>query len=240
MINPDHLLENFRLFGNRMFDVSEGNNSEPIVACPGWSVSDLMSHVGTVYGAVTSVIESGSLERPTTPFPIPPDTGQLEWAMGNFGQLIKVFEESDPSEEVWTWGRDQNIGFFFRRMTHETLLHMRDVEMVAGEFMSVNGDVACDGIDEYLDGALQHSMNPSKIFRYPPGSIHLHRTDGEGEWLIKPSGNKIIVTREHAKGDVAVRASAINLLLYLWGRTPAGLEIFGDPQLAEDWGGLSP
>ena len=96
MINPDHLLENFRIFGNRMFDVSEGNNSEPIVACPGWSVSDLMSHVGTVYGAVTSVIQSGSLERPTTPFPIPPDTGQMEWAMGNFGQLIKVFEEVTP------------------------------------------------------------------------------------------------------------------------------------------------
>ena len=55
-----------------------------------------MSHVGTVYEAVTSVIQSGSLERPTTPFPIPPDTGQMEWAMGNFGQLAKVLRKVTP------------------------------------------------------------------------------------------------------------------------------------------------
>ena len=103
-----------------------------------------------------------------------------------------------------------------------------------------DGDVACDGIDEYIDGALQHSMNPNKEFLYPDGSIHLHRTDGEGEWLIKPSGNKIIVTREHAKGDVAVRGSALALLLYLWGRDPQGLEIFGEPELAQAWGSLAP
>ena len=69
-------------------------------------------------------------------------------------------------------------------MAHETLLHMRDVESIDGEFFEVDGDVACDGIDEYIDGALQHSMNPNKEFTYPDGSIHLHRIDGEGEWLI--------------------------------------------------------
>ena len=44
-------------------------------------------------------------------------------------------------------------------------------------------------------------MNPNKEFTYPDGSIHLHRIDGEGEWLIKPFGNEIVVTHEHAKGD---------------------------------------
>ena len=31
------------------------------------------------------------------------------------------------------------------------------------------------------------------------------------KWLIKPFGNEIVVTREHAKGDVAVRGSALAL-----------------------------
>ena len=239
-MEANQLLGSLELFGNRMFAVAEGNESELIKQCQGWVVSDLMAHIGRVYGAVASVIESESLERPTTPFPTPPENNQREWALDKFSVLLEVLSDSDPTTPVWTWGRDQDVRFFIRRMTHETLLHMRDAESINSEFIEVDGDVACDGIDEYIDGALQHSMNPNKEFLYPDGSIHLHRTDGEGEWLIKPSGNKIIVTREHAKGDVAVRGSALALLLYLWGRDPQGLEIFGEPELAQAWGSLAP
>ena len=239
-MDHNQLLESLELFGNRMFTVAESKDSEPIKQCPDWTVSDLIVHVGRVYGAVTSVMKSGSLERPTVPFPTPPEKNQREWAVGKFAVLLEVLGDSDPMTPVWTWGRDQDAGFFIRRMTHETLLHMRDAESIDNEFIEVNGDVACDGIDEYIDGALQHSMNPNKEFLYPDGSIHLHRTDGEGEWLIKPSCNKIVVTREHAKGDVAVRGSAIALLLYLWGRDPQDLEIFGKPELAQAWGSLAP
>jgi hypothetical protein len=40
------------------------------------------------------------------------------------------------------------------------------------------------------------------------------------------------VSREHAKGDVAARGSASDLLLFLWGRVSAErLEVFGDAEL---------
>ena len=51
-------------------------------------------------------------------------------------------------------GKRSEYEVFIRRMAHETLLHMRDVESIDGEFFEVDGDVACDGIDEYIDGAL--------------------------------------------------------------------------------------
>jgi hypothetical protein len=42
----------------------------------------------------------------------------------------------------------------------------------------------------------------------------------------------VTVTREHAKGDVAARGTASDLLLFLWGRVPAdSLEVFGDADL---------
>ena len=239
-MNTDSLLESLELFGNRMFTVTDGKGSEAIKECPDWTVNDLMAHVGRVYGWVTSIIESGSLERPTTPFPTPPENDNREWAMNRLSTLLRILRESDPMTPVWTFGKDQNIGFFIRRMTHETLIHMRDAESIIDEFIEVDGDVACDGIDEYIDGALQRSMNPNKEFLYPDGSIHLHRTDGEGEWLIEPSGNEIVVSRKHAKGDVAVRGSAISLLLYLWGREPQDLDIFGEAKIADAWGGLAP
>ena len=40
------------------------------------------------------------------------------------------------------------------------------------------------------------------------------------------------MTREHAKGDVAVRGTASDLLLFLWGRLPGkNLEVLGDASL---------
>jgi hypothetical protein len=59
--------------------------------------------------------------------------------------------------------------------------------------------------------------------------VHLHCTDTEGEWLIVRAGDDLVVTREHAKGDVAARGTASDLMLYLWGRVGADpLEVFGD------------
>ena len=57
-------------------------------------------------------------------------------------------------------------------------------------------------------------MNPNKEFAYPDGSIHLHRIDGRGV-AYKPFGNEIVVTREHAKGDVAVREAPLLFALSL-------------------------
>ncbi len=44
----------------------------------------------------------------------------------------------------------------------------------------------------------------------------------------------VTVTAEHAKGDVAARGTASELLLFLWRRVPASeLEVFGDAELLE-------
>ena len=73
----------------------------------------------------------------------------------------------------------------------------------------------------------------------PTGSLHLHRTDGEGEWLAKNEGGALVVTREHAKGDAAVRGSGSDLLLWIWGRG-GEVEIFGDEAVAAAWAAATP
>ena len=58
----------------------------------------------------------------------------------------------------------------------------------------------------------------------------------EGEWLVIAESDRFDVRREHAKGDVAARASASDLLLFLWGRIPPDrLEVFGDASLLDRW-----
>ena len=75
------------------------------------------------------------------------------------------------------------------------------------------------------------------------GSYHLHCTDAEGEWLIVLDDGRATTTREHAKGDVAVRGPASALFLWAWNRTgpgTEGLETFGDGELVERWATIVP
>ena len=64
-------------------------------------------------------------------------------------------------------------------------------------------------------------------------TVHLHCTDtprtrvASGSSRSRPTARRS--TREHAKGDVAARGTASDLLLFLWGRVdPTQLEVFGD------------
>ena len=47
---------------------------------------------------------------------------------------------------------------------------------------------------------------------------------------------RLVVTREHAKGDVALRAPASQLMLFLYGRAGTdGAEVFGDAGILDRW-----
>tara|TARA_B100000686_G_scaffold336153_1_gene405705 strand:- start:375 stop:1100 length:726 start_codon:yes stop_codon:yes gene_type:complete len=239
-IGPPNLLDAFKLFGTRLFTVAKDHPNAEVPACPGWNMSDLVSHVGSVYGAVEQVISLDSTDRPSVPFPTPPDQEVLNWARNNFQNLTHIFSDIAPVHPIWTWGREQNVGWFVRRMAHETLVHMWDAETSAQEHISVDGDIAMDGINEFIDGPLQFSLRPDIELFYPNGSVHLHRTDGDGEWLLQPTTHGLSVRYAHEKGDIAVRGSAMNLLLYLWGRHPQEIETFGDEVLVAEWAQQAP
>ena len=67
-------------------------------------------------------------------------------------------------------------------------------------------------------------------------TIHLHCTDGDGEWLVRLGADGVAVTNEHAKGDVAARGTASDLMLLVWGRIPPErVDVFGDAALLTRW-----
>ena len=68
-------------------------------------------------------------------------------------------------------------------------------------------------------------------------SLHVHCTDVDGEWTVRAADAGVQMTREHAKGDAAMRGRAEDLLLTLWRRpVPAGaVDVVGDPASAEAW-----
>ena len=153
--------------------------------------------------------------------------------------LLRLLGASDPEAAAWTWTPDRTVGFFVRRMAHENAIHRWDAEEAAGGASPIDVEVAVDGIDEVLEVGMAYRSRGDAV-EYPSGSLHLHRIDGNGEWLISAADGHLRVTREHAKGDAAVRGTAEGLLLYLWDRSREGLECFGDQTVVDAWATVTP
>ncbi len=118
-------------------------------------------------------------------------------------------------------------------MAQETAVHRWDAQAALGDPEPIEPELACDGIDEVLDVIVPSRLRGPEDAREGHGeTYHFHRTDGPGEWLVRFDAQGATVTREHAKGDVAVRGAASDLLLFLWGRLPGErLEVLGDASL---------
>jgi hypothetical protein len=123
-------------------------------------------------------------------------------------------------------------------MAQETAVHRWDAQQAAGTLTPIDPELATDGINEVMTVFMQHA--PRGPIDYPAGSLHLHRTDGEGEWMLTAQDGVLTVTHEHAKGDAAARGPAQDILLYLWGRGRDGLECHGDDALIDAWGSVTP
>ena len=85
---------------------------------------------------------------------------------------------------------------------------------------AIDPAVASDGIDELLTEFLGPRLVDTSAFAAAGETIHVHTTDVDGEWLVRIAPDQIDVTREHAKGDVALRGPAADLLLTLFDRQP--------------------
>jgi uncharacterized protein (TIGR03083 family) len=213
----------------RMAVAADGNLDRAVPSCPDWTVSDLLSHAATVlsfFGAVAA----GGTEPPSEWVPPTRDDDEdvVTWFRTVTGAATDAVMAPDPTEARWSWTRQHDAGFAQRRMAQEFVVHAWDVENATGEPTPIGAAVAVDGIDEFLDLFL-----PAKeaCLAGPTLTAHLHTTDADGEWTVTIGEGSHHLERAHGKGDVAVRAPAGDLLLWVWGRRRGdepGFETFGD------------
>jgi len=207
-----------------------------IASCPGWTIADLLAHVGRLHHWVASIVEA----RPADPAAhwskiVPPEGAELVgYEEQGYARLADALEAAGPDEPAWTWTPDKTTGFWARRQAHELAVHRWDAQSALGAPTPIERVLAVDGIQEVYD------ILPARPRAEPiTGSgetIHLHCTDGDGEWLVSLDPDGVHVTNEHAKGDVAARGTASDLLLLVWGRVPPdAVEVFGDASLLARW-----
>jgi len=207
-----------------------------VASCPDWQVADLLFHIGRLHRWVATIVESAG-DDPTAHWSAlepPPANVALDWFEGGVDLVSDALLRVDPTSPAWSWTSDATAGFWARRQANETAVHRWDAQTATAATEPIDHDLAVDGIDEFF-GLIPFWKNESTL-RGADESIHLHCTDGEGEWFVRLTADGVIVTREHAKGDVALRASASDLLLFLYGRVDRSAgDVFGDESLLDRW-----
>jgi uncharacterized protein (TIGR03083 family) len=208
----------------------------PVASCPGWTVADLLWHLGEVHLFWETVVDQRlpSWEAYTEP-PRPADAELLDFYNAGLARLIDALASTPPETAVWTWSDDQSVGFVVRRMAQETAVHRWDAEQAARRPQDIDAQLASDGIDEFLFHFTDAPAGTEPV----GGTVHVHCTDVAGEWLVvagsgEEGAPEFVVTREHAKGDCAMRGPASDVLLTLWRRKPLDtIDVVGDRAVAE-------
>jgi uncharacterized protein (TIGR03083 family) len=237
----DAYLEHVRADGRALVAAAAQAPRAPVPSCPEWDMTGLVGHTSAVHHWVANIVRTAAQERPDRRFikEIPTDPEDvLAWYDEGLGDLVEVLAQADPSELVWNWFDDKpaETRFWHRRMAQETVVHRWDAQSAAGDPQSIDPALAVDGIDEWLN-ILAHDT-PGERGDPLSGSLHLHATDLEGEWLVELTADHVEYREGHAKADAAIRGSASDLYLWTLNRLPAdspGLEVFGDPTLVDRW-----
>jgi uncharacterized protein (TIGR03083 family) len=206
----------------------------PVPSCPAWTVYELLVHLGHHHRWVAANLERAPEDGPA---PISGEGAPREdatigaWIEQGSAALADRLVAVDATTRCWTWTDDRTAGFWARRTAHETAMHRWDLQAAVGDPTPFPPELAVDGIDEFLT-----TMPFRGGADAPVGSVHLHATDADGEWLLRLADDGVRMSREHGKGDVAVRGPASDLLLVVVGRRPPEtVELFGDTALFEQW-----
>jgi uncharacterized protein (TIGR03083 family) len=188
--------------------LAAGGLVEPVTACPGWTVRELVEHLGGVHRWAAQIVRTG---RPQQEKDAPPEPADLpRWFDEGASDLIKALGASDPAAPCWSFTAARTAGFWWRRQALETAVHRWDVERAVGAPGPIDPALAAAGVTEVVELMTPRQI---KLGRMPSasGALQLTATDTGDRW-------------ELGEGRSAghVEAGAEQLLLLLWQRIDPG------------------
>lgn len=217
----------------------------PVPSCPGWDVDHLLAHTGVVYKHKTTIVRDGWIDEQPAPIE-PPDGGILDWFEQAASEMLDVLGGADPAAPAATWhAPDQTVGFWHRRMAHESVIHRLDAELAHNAVTPINAGLGADGIDEILLIMMTGAPDWAETTTTDE-IVALTETDGGRTWRLRagdftgtsPRGSRYVAepTFFIDTGDDAYAASIVgaagDLDAWLWGRRDlSSLTIDGDEAL---------
>jgi uncharacterized protein (TIGR03083 family) len=249
-LSPDRLDAQLETCTAQFADlVSASDPGLHIPTCPDWTLRQLATHVGRAHRWAAEIVRTRAVEGipfrevPDGAYPAEPAERDA-WLRAGARRLTDAAGEAG-TDIVWSFVGAVPATFWTRRMAHETLVHLADAQLAAGQQPAMDPAAAADAIDEWL--SVMSGPNPGsaddRAAAMPVDAVmHVHATDDGldgGEWQIRNTAGGIVVSAGgHGSGDVGLSGPAQSLLLVLMGRLPQadpGVSVHGDGGILAAW-----
>jgi uncharacterized protein (TIGR03083 family) len=200
----------------------------PVGSCPGWTVYDLVTHLGAIHRWAAAATRASS-DGPEPADPEEPQeldtTALARWYAVGAAELVDALSV-DVARSCWTLAQPHTVGFWRRRQLHETVLHRWDLQTALGQPSRIDAEVALDGIDEVLTVML-------------PRQVRLGRVEESSLWVRLRVDRQDRVLATSARRDpqpvATVLGDAQTILLLLWGRLgPERVVVDGDRDMLQE------
>lgn len=222
----------------------------PVASCPGWTVHDLVAHVGAAnwWGGANvrnrnPEDRARGLGKALASAPAATDgPGALaDWYAGITEELVETLAVAELDAPAWTFAGPGTAGYWLRRMLHETALHRWDLESALGGPAATTPlaeDVAVDTVDEFCT-----AMRPLMVALGEPPAVTIRvravlqapeglATGSEPVGSTDPGVDlEWVLPGADGSPEAQVVGPPETLALLLWGRVDAAepdLEVTGD------------
>lgn len=235
------LLDQTRVFGDL---IRSADPATPVPTCPGWTLKQLLRHVGRGNRWAAQIIadhRASELDTRMVRDGKPPDDpdAAIDWLNEGAQLIIDAVEVVGPVR-VWTFIGPRPAGWWIRRRLHEATVHRADAAHAVGSGFELAPELAADAVSEWIELMANMSTDPPPLERGQ--TMHLHATDDglgpTGEWTIVHDEDGVWWSHNHGKGTVALRGPATDLMLAITRRATAtdlGIEMHGDADVWDQW-----
>ncbi|HUQ60098.1 maleylpyruvate isomerase family mycothiol-dependent enzyme [Lentzea sp.] len=216
-----------------------------VPSIPDWTLNQLLRHLGHAHRWADTMLRErlpeidfsrNEAQRVSSYVGETPSV-LVPWLREGAASLAEVLGEVDPEEMIAPVDGFPGPRVWSRRMTHETVIHRWDALNALGLPFTLDPEIAQDTLREWTGLALPYAFQRWPAETAPlagTGTVHLHATDVEAEFVIDFSGQAPVVREGHEKASVAVRGPVVDVLLTVYRRRPVeGLEVFGDRELLD-------
>jgi len=251
--------------------VAGADLSATVPTAPDWALAGLLGHVGGNLRAVEQAVRTGvpvtepEREVPGHAGPGGDDPASLDaWLASAAAAAADTLRSAGPDAEAQLWDIRWPTAAWACRAAQDIVVHRADAAGTVGAAYRVDGDLAVDAVDEFLDllsglaaagsgdgsdsssedgaGGGVRAEAEGEAGPGPGGTVHLHATDaGPGlsaEWLLTPDRPAFRWRHAHEKATAAVRAPLADLLRVVTRRLPPdadGVEVLGDRAVLDAW-----
>jgi uncharacterized protein (TIGR03083 family) len=206
------------------------DSTAAVPSCPGWTVRDVVQHLGYVFRFWTDAISLGGAE------PAEQDEGVrpadiVTWATDSSAALVAAARATSSEAPAWTWwGEPATVGAIVRHQVQEALVHAWDADLALcsrgrarpalDRARPLEPAVADDGVAEFL-AIMLGEVAAAKL----PAQVALAATDTGSIWHAGPG--------DPGEPAATVRGTASDLVLLLYRRIGLdAVEVEGDPVAA--------